>query len=180
MLEINIPERDQWDEVNEVFIKTESQTIRLEHSLLSLSKWESKWHKYFLENKDITNEELLDYIRCMTLTQNVDPNVYYNLTEENLKAVNEYIHNPMTATWFREVNNRPPSRSIITSEVIYSWMVALQIPFECEKWHLNRLMVLIRVCNENNQPKKKMNRRDVMNRNKALNEMRKQAYNTSG
>ena len=180
MLEIIIPERDQWDEVNEVFIKTERQTIRLEHSLLSLSKWEAKWHKYFLDNKDITNEELLDYIRCMTLTQNVDPNVYYNLTEENMKAVNEYIHDPITSTWFREVNNRPPSRSIITSEVIYSWMVALQIPFECEKWHLNRLMVLIRVCNENNQPKKKMNRRDVMNRNKALNEMRKQTYNTNG
>lgn len=180
MLQITIPAQEQWDEQNQEFIYTKEQTLQLEHSLISLSKWESKWCKSFLSNKDKTREEVLDYVRCMTLTQNVDPQIYSCLTDENVKQINEYIDAPMTATYFSENKNGRANREIVTSELIYYWMITLNIPFECQKWHLNRLLTLIRVCNIKNAPPKKMGRRAIMSRNAALNASRRKRLNTKG
>lgn len=180
MIEIHVPSGRQWDEEHECFLYSKEQTLRLEHSLVSISKWESKWHIPFIDNKDISNEQMIDYFKCMTLTQNVDPNVYYCLTKENIKEITDYITDPMTATWFSEKKNKSSSRQKVTSELIYYWMISLQIPFECEKWHLNRLITLIKVCNESNAPKKKMSKREIMERNRALNAARRQTNNTRG
>lgn len=181
MLKITIPKREQWDEAREMFVSTEEQQICLEHSLVSLSKWEEKWHKYFIGNDTLTNEELIDYIRCMTKTQNVDPEIYYSIDDETMKKITDYINDPHTATWFAEDNRKTFNRDIITSEIIYYWMIALQIPFECQKWHLNKLLTLIRVCNEkNNSPNKKMSRSEILSRNRKLNEARKKMNHTHG
>ena len=185
MLELVLKEHEQWDEENEVFINTKKQTLLLEHSLVSISKWEAKWKKPFLEqhNKDMPREELIDYIKCMTITPNVDQEVYYNLSKSDFNKIIEYINDPMTATWFREDDKKGRSSQAITSELIYFWMISFQIPFECQKWHLNRLMTLIRICNENRDDgsnQKKMSQREIMNRNRKLNEARKRKYNTHG
>ena len=155
MLTITIPATTLWDERREKFVKTKAQTLQLEHSLVSLSKWESKWCKAFLGKSEKTEEEILDYIKCMTITQNVDPEVYNSLTDDNLRRINKYIEAPMTATRFPKSENSKTSREVATSELIYYWMIASNIPFECQKWHLNRLLTLIRVCQLKNQPKKK-------------------------
>lgn len=180
MLEITVPATEYWDEVNNEFISIKEQTLQLEHSLVALSRWESKWNKPFISNNSKTLEELVDYIRCMTLTKNVDPMVYSSLSNENIKAVNAYIEAPMTATTFSKMDGGKPNREIVTSELVYYWMVALNIPFECQKWHLNRLLTLIRVCNIKNQPPKKMSKRELMSRNAALNAARRQQMNTKG
>ena len=180
MLQITIPAVEQWDESTQEFVYSKAQTLQLEHSLISLSKWESKWHKPFLSKTEKTTEETIDYIRCMTLTQNVKPEVYSNLSVENILQVNEYIENPMTATTFVENRDGKRSREIITAELIYYWMISLNIPVEFEKWHLNRLLTLIRVCNIKNQPPKKRSRREIMSQNASLNAARKQQLNTNG
>lgn len=180
MLQIIVPGAEAWDDKNQEFLYTKEQSLQLEHSLVSVSKWESKWCKPFLSNQDKSVEEILDYIRCMTLTQNVDPNIYNCLTQDNIDKVNRYIESPMTATYFSEDPNGRKSREVITSELIYYWMVALNIPFECQKWHLNRLLTLIRVCNIKNQPPKKRSKREILSRNAALNEARRKQLNTKG
>ena len=180
MLQIKIPASELWDERKEEFIHTKEQTLQLEHSLVSLSKWESKWCKPFLSSTELTNEETMDYIRCMTITQNVKPEVYNFLTKENIDEIKEYIEAPMTATFFSEDKYSGRNRRIITSELIYYWMIALNIPSEYQKWHLNRLLTLIRVCNEENKPPKKRSRRDIMSRNAALNAARRKQLNTKG
>lgn len=181
MLQITIPPREFWDEKNEVFINFKGQTLTLEHSLVSLSKWEAKWHKPFLSKDTKTTEETFDYIKCMTLTQNVSDEVYNYLTVDNLKRVNAYIEDPMTATTITEHNPQRGGRGeTVTSELIYYWMIALQIPFECQKWHINRLLTLIRVCNIKNQPPKKHSQREIMSRNAALNAARRKQFNTTG
>lgn len=180
MLQIVIPGQEFWDEQKQEFINTKEQVLQLEHSLISLSKWESKWCKVFLSKQDKTPEETIDYIKCMTITPNVDPEVYSRLTEANIKEIEDYIAAPMTATYFSPNNDGRPSREQVTSELIYYWMIALNIPFECQKWHLNRLLTLIKVCNIKNQPPKKMNRRELMSRNAALNAARKKQLNTKG
>lgn len=180
MLEIVIPGIEQYDEVNNRFVTTKEQTLRLEHSLVSLSKWESKWHKPFLSKEPKTVVEQIDYIRCMTLTQNVDPNVYTAINAKILRSVNAYIEDSMTATTFPKRQNARPSREIITAEIIYYWMICYQIPFECQKWHLNRLMTLINVCNVKNGPQKKMSQKEVMARNRALNDARRRKLNSRG
>ena len=180
MLQITIPSLEVWDEVHEIFIHTKEQTLRLEHSLVSVSKWESKWHKSFLESRNKTQEEMLDYIRCMTITQNVDPNVYYCLTAENFNEINAYIEDPHTATSFRENKNTQKRRERITSELIYYWMVAYNIPFECQTWHLSRLLTLIRVCDIKNQPAKKRSAREIARDYASENAARKKMWNTTG
>lgn len=180
MLRIMIPATELWDRSKREFITTKEQTLQLEHSLVSLSKWESKWCKPFLTKDKKSIEETIDYIRCMTLTQNVDPYVYSALTNEHIERINEYIEAPMTATWFSEEKNNKPNREQITAELIYYWMIALNIPFECQKWHLNRLLTLIRVCNVKNQPPKKMSKKDLINRNAKLNAERRKLLNTRG
>ena len=179
MLRIVIPGQELWDEEKQEFINTKEQVLQLEHSLISLSKWEAKWCKVFLSKQEKTAEETIDYIKCMTITPNVDPEVYTRLTKENIKEIEDYIAAPMTATYF-SANDNKPSREQVTSELIYYWMIALTIPFECEKWHLNRLLTLIKVCNIKNQPPKKMGKREIMSRNAALNAARRKQLNTKG
>lgn len=179
MLEITIPGREFYDEQVEEFKFTDDTSLRLEHSLLSISKWESKWHKPFLSMEQKTNSEMIDYVRCMTINKGVDQMVYSGLTAKAIDDINDYIADPMTATWFSNHDGRP-SREIITSEVIYYWMIALGIPFECQKWHLNRLLTLIRVCNLKNSPPKKMGRNEIYNQNRSLNAMRRSKMGSSG
>lgn len=181
MLQLIVPiSPEGWDEEKQMFIEPKKQVLQLEHSLLSVSKWESKWCKAFLSKKDKTPEETLDYVKCMTITQNVDPDVYSHLTNANIAQINKYIESPMTATTFSNEQNGRGGREVITAELIYYWMIALQIPFECQKWHLNRLMTLIKVCNIKNQPPKKMSRREATSRNARLNAARRQQLNTRG
>lgn len=179
MLTITIPSVEMWDEKREQFVYMQETTLDLEHSLVSLSKWESKWEKPFLSSKDKTEEEVSDYIKCMTLTPNVNPIVYTCLTADNISTITNYIDAPMTATTFNDTSNRP-GRETITAELIYYWMIALNIPFECQGWHLNRLLTLIKVCNIKNTPPKKRSKRDIMSRNAALNAARKKQLNTRG
>ena len=146
----------------------------MEHSLLSVSKWESKWHKAFLsETAKLTPEEWVDYIRCMTITKNVDELTYQIAAEQFIGTIRDYIQNPMTATTIKAKEGAGRSRKIITSELIYSWMVSLEIPFECEKWHLNRLLTLIEVCNAENVPKQKMSKRELGSQYRSLNAARR-------
>ena len=180
MLQITIPAVEQWDENKQEFVYTREQTLQLEHSLVSLSKWESKWCKAFLTKQDKTVEETLDYIRCMTITQNVNPGVYQSLTNGNIDEINRYIEAPMTATYFSDDGNSRTNSEQITAELIYYWMIALNIPLECQKWHLNRLLTLVRVCNIKNQPPKKRSKKDIMSRNAALNAARRKQLNTKG
>ena len=180
MLQITIPAREMWDEQNNEFVYTNEQTLQLEHSLISLSKWESKWNKPFLSKESKTYEEVLDYAKCMTLTQKVSPEIYANLTDENMRDIKRYIEAPMTATTFSEEKNTKGNREIVTSELIYYWMIALGIPMECEKWHLNRLLTLVRVCNIKNSPPKKMGKNAIMSRNASLNAARRKRLNSKG
>ena len=180
MLEITVPETELWDEARQEFISIDRTTLKLEHSLVSLSKWESKWLKPFLVKDSKTNEEMYDYIRCMCLNKAVDPKVFNALTADNINAINSYINNPMTATTFGANKKTGISRETVTSELIYYWMIALNIPFECQKWHLNRLLTLIEVCNVKNAPPKKYSQRELMSRNSALNKARRKKYNSKG
>lgn len=163
-----------YDEETNEFTYSKDVTLQLEHSLISVSLWESKWHKPFLhKDEDRTLEQTIDYVRCMTINKNVDPSVYLRLSNDDMKAITDYIDNPMTATTFNNQQNKGPmNREIVTAEIIYYWMVALQIPFECEKWHLNRLITLIEVCNIKNTPPKKMGKGDIARQNHALNKAR--------
>lgn len=180
MLRITIPKIEMWDEAKREFIYTKEQTLQLEHSLVSLSRWESKWRKPFLSKDAKTEEEFTDYIRCMTLTQNVNPDVYRCIPSEMRQQIRDYIDEPMTATWFSKDEETKTSSRIITSELIYCWMINLQIPFDREKWHLNRLLTLIEVCNRENQPKKKMPTNKAMSQQAALNAARRKKLNTRG
>ena len=172
MLEITIPETQLWDGRNETFVTVKQHTLRLEHSLVSISKWEQKWCKSYFSRKEKTKEEIIDYIRCMTITQNVDPYIYYCLTRENEEQIKNYIDAPMTAVTFPN-EKKGGSRDIITAEIIYYWMISLGIPFECRKWHLNSLIALIKVCNIKNQPPKKMGRRELASHHRAVNAARR-------
>ena len=169
-----------WDEEKQEFVPSKEQTLQLEHSLVSLSKWESKWCKAFLTKQDKTLEETLDYIRCMTVTQGVNPEVYNHITNEHVAQVDKYINAPMTATCFSEEKGGKANNEIVTSELIYYWMISFNIPMECQKWHLNRLLTLIRVCDVKNTPPKKMNKRDIINQYASLNAARRQQMNSKG
>ena len=180
MLEITIKEKELFDELKEEFINVPGKTLRLEHSLVSVSKWESKWKKPFLKpHYKFTQEELLDYIRCMTITQNVPKEVYTWLDAEELNKIEEYINDNKSATTFNNFHEHP-SRQIVTSELIYYWMVAYQIPIECQCWHLSRLFSLIRICNIKNSKGKKMPTREIMDQNRRLNEQRRKASGSAG
>lgn len=180
MLRITIPAIELWDEMKQEFVYRKPQTLQLEHSLVSLSKWESKWQKPFLTKEEKTREESLDYIKCMTITQNVDPDTYQYLTNANLEEIYDYIAAPMTATVFSDNKPAKGGREIVTSELIYYWMIALQIPYEYRKWHLNQLITLIRVCEIKNQPPKKKKQKETASYYAALNAARKKKHNTKG
>lgn len=178
MLRLTIPSTELFDEKTNRFITIHGRELQLEHSLVSVSKWESKWKKPFLGNTPKNREETIDYVRCMTITQNVDPIIFLGLTDENIETVNRYIDDPMTATTFK--NDKKVNRQVITSEIIYYWMISLGVPMECQKWHLNRLLALIRVCDEKNKPAKNKSRKDVMAENRALNQLRKARSGSHG
>jgi hypothetical protein len=178
MLIIVVPGTEMFDESKQEFVTKGDVTLKLEHSLVSLSKWESKHEKPFLGKDAKTTEEVIDYIKSMTVTPNIPPEVYQNLSEENFRDINEYIDAKMTATWFHDPPGAPPSRDVITSELIYYWMIAFQIPFECERWHLNRLFTLIRICNVKQAKPKKMSRAEIAARNRELIARRRQQLRT--
>ena len=181
MLEITIPKTDLWDERTNEFIAIKETHLKLEHSLVSISKWESKWCKPFFDKNRKTTEETIDYIKCMTITQNVNPNVYLALNTQLLDQILKYIDAPMTATTIRKNEEKKGgTKKIITSEVIYYWMIALNIPMECQKWHVNRLLMLVEDCNAENAPKNKMSQSDLMRRNAALNKARRKRMRSKG
>lgn len=180
MIQVTINSGEVFDEKRQEFHKFEGKTISLEHSLVSISKWEAKWKKPFLHKNEKTTEELLDYVRCMTITQNVDPYLYYNISSKDVNRIQNYINDPMTATTFSEVENKKGSKKIVTSELIYYWMVVLNIPMECQKWHLNRLLTLIRICEIKSNPPKKMSKSEAASMRSRLNAERRAALNTKG
>lgn len=180
MLTVCILPIEKWDERKNEFVYTKGGTLQLEHSLVSISKWESRWNTPFLTKDKKTPEQLLDYIKCMTITQNVSSDVFDNIPKETLNKIVAYINSPMTATTFSQRETKSGSREIITSELIYYWMIYYGIPFECQKWHLNRLLTLIRICNIKNQPTKKMGKKELLSRNAQLNAARRKKLNTRG
>lgn len=169
---------DLYDEANGEFITTKETTLVLEHSLVAISKWESKHHKPWIGH-DHSSEEVIDYIKDMTITQNVDPNVYKVLPASVIKEIADYIADPMTASTVTDNRSNRPSREEITSELIYYWMIANNIPDRFEKWHLNRLIMLIRICGAKNNPKK-MSNSEIMAQNRALNKARRAKTHSRG
>ncbi len=181
MLELIIPESDFYNDAENEFVTLKGAVLQLEHSLVSLSKWESIYHKAFLGKDNKTHKETIDYIKCMTMNRNVDPLIYSLVTNEHIGLVSAYIQNPMTATTFSSLQDKRFSREIITAEIIYYWMITLNIPFECQKWHLNRLLALVKVCNIKNAPKgRPMSKKALNSRNSALNAARRMASGSGG
>lgn len=181
MLQIVVPiSPEGWDERKQEFVEPEEKILQLEHSLISISKWESKWHKAFLSKNEKTDEETFDYIKCMTLTQNVDPSIYDHLTTDNVNQIKAYIDDPMSASIVPKSPEGKNNHEVVTSELIYYWMISLTIPLECQKWHLNRLLKLIEVCNYKNTPPKKRSKSEIMRSNAALNAARRRQYGTRG
>ena len=180
MLEITVPPIELYDESKDEFIELEEQTLKLEHSLVALSTWESKWHKPFLHTKNKTQEETIDYIRCMTLNENVNPLTYNYLSRSNIDEINKYTDNPMTATTFRDDKKRKSSREIVTAEIIYHWMISFNIPVEFQHWHINRLITLVRVREIKSNPPKKRSMRDSMSQNTARNAANRKRFGSKG
>lgn len=178
MLKITILGDEFYDEKERLFLTKNDVVLELEHSLVSLSKWESIWEKPFLSRETKSTEETISYVRAMVLTDDFPPEVFSRMSPENFADINKYIDSKMTATWFNEKAQR--SQEIITAEVIYYWMISLNIPFECQDWHLNRLFSLIRVCNQKNTPPKKLSRSELAARNRELNAQRKAQLHTKG
>ncbi len=179
MLTIYVPGLELFDEDNNEFIVSSGQTLKLEHSLVSVSKWESNWNKPFLSDDQKTTEESIDYIRCMTISQNIKPETYMNISNDVMVVISQYIEASMTATTFLD-RKRSMNKETITVEIIYYWMITLNIPKECEKWHLNRLLTLINVCNMKSKAPEKMSKGELNRRNRDLNDARKKALNSKG
>lgn len=180
MLRIVIPLSEVYDERKNEFATAEGLTVDLEHSLFSLSKWESKWEIPFLRDEKMTSEQLLDYIRMMCLGEIPADKDLIRLTDKEFGLINEYINSKQTATWFNERDEPKGRKEVVTAEIIYYWMVSLGIPFECQYWHLGRLLTLIKVCSYKNAPKKKMGRSEILSQQRDLNQLRRQQMGTTG
>lgn len=179
MLKLQIPSLERFDSRTSEFITIQGGEVQLEHSLLSIYKWESKWEKPFLVEKAKTREESIDYIRCMVIHTEIDPDLFRYFPDSILDQVDEYINRPMTATRFSKSDD-PPSRDVVTAEIIYWQMTVLGIPLEFEKRHFNQLLTLIRVCSIKNGPQKKMSKKEIFKRNRELNAARKKQFHTKG
>lgn len=179
MLQLKVVVAESFDEATQMFV-SEEVVLELEHSLVSLSKWESMFEKPFLGPAEKTAEEVLEYVKCMLLNPNVPPQIITCLTPKNFSDINAYIDSKQTATTFNDPPNTTKQREIITSELIYYWMITFNIPFECERWPLNRLFTLIKVCNVKNSKPKKMSVSEIAARNRQLNEERRQKMGTRG
>ena len=180
MLTITVGGTESFDEATQQFVTVDGVDLQLEHSLVSLSKWESEFEKPFLGTEEKTPEELLGYVKAMVLTPEVPEEVFLKLSTKNFEAINEYINAKRSATWFNEAPGAPKSREVVTSELIYYWLTVFQIPFEVENWNLNRLFTLIRVCNVKSAKPKKMSRSEMAERNRQLNQQRKEQLKTRG
>ena len=179
MLLLKIPEGEYFDDDRQQFITIKEQTVQLEHSLMSIRKWESKWHKPFLSNPNLSEEEFVDYIRFMTIGKRLPDYVYYQLVIMYSKEIGEYLQNPMTATTISKKSSRV-SREIITAEIVYYWMTLFSIPFECEKWPINQLLMLISVCDIKGSPGTKMTQKEIYQQNRALNAARRMKSGRGG
>lgn len=179
-LVIVVPGQELFDNEKQKFITTEDVTLRMEHSLVAIHNWESKWHKPFLTPNGRTGEEVFDYFRMMCLDDDVDPTVFDRITEENLREIQAYMENTMTATTFSNLPDRPGRQEIVTAEIVYYWMVSLQIPLDRETWHFGRLIALIKTVNGKNAPKKKMNTKDALAQQRELNAQRRAAMQSNG
>jgi hypothetical protein len=179
VLRINVAISEGYDESTERFVAAELTVVELEHSLLSLSKWESKWEIPFLGSQEKTSEQVLDYVRMMDLRGNLTEELLSKFTDANFSQINDYINAPMTATRFNDKQSQR-SREVVTAELIYYWMISLGIPFECQEWQLNRLLTLIKVCNLKNAPKKKMSQAEAAAERQALNEQRRREAGSRG
>ena len=181
MLEIRIDGKEFWNQEKEEFVNTKGITLRLEHSLISISKWEAKYKRPFLSDGPKTLQETYDYIAFMSLDRNVSMTELEGITEEDYKKILDYIHDPMTATKIsKNAKNKQSSNHVLTSEEIYYDMTALNIPFECEKWHLNRLLTLIKIASIKNEPPKKMSKGEICRQNAELNKARRAKYHSKG
>ena len=187
MIQIVVPKSEVFDNTNQIFRRvTKETTLQLEHSLISLQKWEARWHTPFLVKKGKTLEQTIDYIRCMCLTPNVKEDVFYCIPKSEMTRIANYIDDPMTATTVTTRGKGPGPKKknkIVTAEVIYYWMISLNIPNEYRKWHLNQLLMLIRVINaENasNDPNNKRKKHEVLADYRAINEANKKRFNTKG
>lgn len=179
MLKLNVKISEAFDEEKQEFV-FETFPLELEHSLVSLSKWESEFEKPFLAAEEKTNEEALGYIRAMIVTPDYPSDILNKLQQEDVDAINRYIEAKMTATWFAETKETGPRRQTITSELVYYWMTSYQIPWEAENWHLNRLFTLIKVFNAQNEKPKKTGAKEMAERRRALNEQRRAQFKTRG
>jgi hypothetical protein len=179
MLKITVVLAEGYDEKTNQFVAIEKSELQLEHSLVSVSKWESQFEKPFLSGDSKTEEQILWYIHAMSNAE-IPPEVFSKISRGNISDIQSYISAKMTATWFKEEKAATLSREVVTSELIYYWMIGLGVPFECQNWHLNRLLTLIRVCNEKNKPVKKRSRSEVAQERRAINEARLRATGTSG
>lgn len=180
MLTITVGGTESFDEKTNSFVKVGGTQLQLEHSLVSLSKWESKHEKPFLGKDQKTAEEVFDYVRCMALDEETPEELFYKLDEDDFGAINAYLDAKMTATWFAPHTAAPRSSEVITSELIYYWMIAFEIPWEAQYWHLNRLFTLIQVCNAKAGKPKKMSKSEIQRRNREINERRKKQLGTTG
>ena len=180
MLTIIIEGDELFNDETQTFESIGDIVVDLEHSLLSLSKWESIHKKPFLGPGEKTPEEIFDYLKAMVVTPNLDPDVLHHCSQRNLNRIKEYINSSESATTFGSMPERRGPGEIITSELIYYWMVAFNIPFECERWHLNRLFALVKICNIKNSKPKKMSRHEMAQRNRELNAKRKAELGTTG
>lgn len=185
MLVITVPGVESFDNDNEIFVRPNDEVLNLEHSLVSLSKWESRYEKPFLSDAEKTDDEIRGYVNAMSLTGDISPEVLYRLTNENFQAIYEYINAKMTATWFRETTQpRGYNHEVVTAEIIYHWIVALSIDWQVQNWHLNQLITLVKTINEKNKAasdtKKKAPTSAQMEDRRQLMESRRRAAESAG
>ncbi len=180
MLTINVAMQEGYDREKREFVTLVGFDLNLEHSLVSLSKWESEFKKPFLSDKPKTDDQTLWYIKAMILNEEVPEDLFARLKPSHAESINEYINDSMTATWFNETADRRRNSEVITAEIIYYWMIEFGIPVEFQHWHLNRLLTLIKVCNQKKTPPKKMSQREILQRQRELNEQRRAEHGTAG